>query len=89
MSRLIAFAVLLALNPCWADDAEKVTSAEPVTESQPAGDCLTETGSRIRRDAAEHPCIGAPGQVLSRKDLDRTGAVNTADAVRKLVPQAR
>ncbi len=89
MSRLIAFAALLVLGLSWADDAaEKAAPPEPAPTVQPGGDCLTETGSRIKRDA-EHPCIAAPGRVLDRDDLDRTGAVNTTDAVRKLVPQAR
>jgi len=87
MTRLIAIPALLFLGLAWADDTAKPKPTEAVVESQPAGDCLTETGSRIKR-SPEQPCISAPGQVLSREDLDRTGAVNTADAVRKLVPQA-
>lgn len=49
--------------------------------------CLRETGTRTkRRDAAG--CTGAAGRTYSRGDLHRTGATDTADAIRKLHPAA-
>ena len=49
--------------------------------------CLRETGTRTkRRDATG--CTGAPGRTYSRGDLQRTGATDTADAIRKLHPAA-
>lgn len=57
--------------------------------------CLRHTGSRIpvradrrtgRKDAG---CIAAHGRVYSRDDLDRTGEIDIADALRKLDPSIR
>ena len=63
--------------------------------------CLRQTGSRIttranapRAGAASATngqqrnkrCVAANGRVYSREDLDRTGEVDIADALRKLDP---
>ena len=58
--------------------------------------CLRQTGSRIiasanaradaRKDKAKRQCTGAPGRSYSREDIDRTGAVDLADALRRLDP---
>ena len=68
-------------------------------------DCLRYTGSlitsshnerRARADAAEKTgeldrddCIAANGRVYSRDDLQRTGELDIADALRKLDPAIR
>jgi hypothetical protein len=54
-------------------------------ERQP--DCLQETGSRIKPRGDK--CIEAAGQVLTREELERTGAVDTGEAIRRRVPAAR
>ena len=66
--------------------------------------CLRETGSlvtaqrnarvaradRANRDAAARPdCVAASGRSYSREDLDRTGSVDTAEALRRLDPAIR
>ena len=60
--------------------------------------CLRQTGSRIvanvnatrsasdRSDKRGQRCVAANGRVYSREDIDRTGEVNIADALRKLDP---
>lgn len=80
---LTSLTVLAAESPAEvAADKAKVPAAR---EQRP--DCLKETGSRVKPKEGE--CIEAPGQVLTREDIDRTGSVDTADAIRKLVPSAR
>lgn len=52
--------------------------------------CLRDTGSRIRhRSLQKQRCVSAPGRSYSREDLQRTGASNTADALRMLDPALR
>lgn len=57
--------------------------------------CLRETGSRIpvasrvgssreRRD-----CMGANGRVYTREDIEQTGSVDLAEALRRLDPSIR
>lgn len=49
--------------------------------------CLRATGSRIvtaERDGRK--CANGPGRVYSRDDLDSTGAVDLANALRRLDP---
>lgn len=60
--------------------------------------CLRQTGSRIvanvnatrsasdRSDKRGQRCVAANGRVYSREDIDRTGEVGIADALRKLDP---
>ena len=51
--------------------------------------CLRHTGSMIRaRDRAGvgKRCIPASGRVWTREDLDRTGRIDVADALRTLDP---
>jgi hypothetical protein len=57
--------------------------------------CLRETGTRIaavrRADtrAARDRCVASNGRVYSREDLDSTGRVDIADALRALDPSIR
>ncbi len=67
--------------------APAIAEAAAATEGNRA-DCIKETGSRIKR-SAQQPCISAPGQVITRDDISRTGEINTADALRKLAPAVR
>ena len=51
--------------------------------------CLRETGSRIRaRDPAtgKRTCIAEPGNAYSKDDIDSTGQVDLAKALRQLDP---
>lgn len=63
--------------------------------------CLTRTGSRIvardnatrsareRNDKLAKRCVAASGRVYSREDLERTGEIDIAEALRKLDPAIR
>lgn len=57
--------------------------------------CLRQTGSHLRSvtpkahgDRAVE-CASEPGRVYTREDIDRTGAISTADALRRLDPSIR
>lgn len=64
----------------------------PVTDESRAAsadrNCLKETGSRVRASADRkgRKCINAPGASYTREDLDKTGATNIKDALRRLDP---
>ena len=53
--------------------------------------CLKHTGTRItpRPDRNGRKCANVVGRVYNRDDLDRTGAVDLADALRRLDPAIR
>lgn len=49
--------------------------------------CLKHTGSRvIRADSKGRKCAIAAGRAYNRDDIDRTGAVDLRDAIRRLDP---
>ena len=54
--------------------------------------CLRQTGSHLhaivkdgRKDSAVQ-CVNAPGRSYSRAEIERTGALTTAEALRRLDP---
>jgi hypothetical protein len=57
--------------------------------------CLRHTGSRIptarhlRSRDEVHECVAGSGRVYTRADLESTGAVDIADALRRLDPSIR
>lgn len=89
-----------AANPANHADASKATLAQREIEPN----CLRYTGSLIiaaqnRRNerraagsdaskASRPACNGSPGQSYTREDIQRTGATNAADAIRRLDPAA-
>ena len=49
--------------------------------------CLKYTGSRlIRADSKGRKCANATGRSYNREDIDRTGAIDLRDALRRLDP---
>ncbi len=76
------------------DDKGNVETVTPVqTASEKSADafCLHETGTHIRairKDRSENTvvCNGLPGRAYTREDIERTGAISTADALRRLDP---
>ena len=71
-------------TPAEPDAPATVISGDRVADA--AGDkrrCIRDTGTRLRKRDA-HGCTGAPGESYDREAIDRTGAVDTADALRKL-----
>lgn len=58
-------------------------SARPV----PDAGCIRESGTLLRK-RDKKGCTGAPGQSYSREQIDRTGAIDTGEAIRRLSPSA-
>jgi len=75
-----------------AASAEQADALENVATRNLAEDrnCLRETGSRvIRADSKGRKCVNAPGRSYTREDINSTGAVDLADALRRLDPSIR
>lgn len=53
----------------------------------PDAGCIRESGTLLRK-RDKKGCTGAPGQSYGRDQIDRTGAIDTGDAIRKLSPSA-
>lgn len=52
--------------------------------------CLRRTGSRIvERDKTGKMCVAASGRVYTREDIELTGEIDIAEALRKLDPAIR
>ncbi len=83
-----------AQSPATAsDDKAKVDKSAAQTAAEKSADsfCLRETGSHLRAITNDHSkraveCANAPGRAYTREDIERTGAINTADALRRLDP---
>lgn len=95
----LAFVLLLAAAPlAIAASPEPVDPAPPAnTEAARTDDralvgdrpglerhCLRETGTRIRLRGERRACAPYSGRVWTRDDLDRTGEVDIASALRRL-----
>lgn len=101
MKRLLMTALLASAMPMvFAQTAPAEADVAPSAQSAGAAaqpklserHCLRETGSHVvaRHDAkAPKPCNGLPGRAYTREDLDRTGHLNIADALRTLDPAVR
>jgi uncharacterized protein involved in copper resistance len=63
-----------------AEAASAATEKPPVSEAN----CVRQTGSRIRPRDHKTACNGLPGRAYTKEDLDRTGHLNLADALRSL-----
>jgi hypothetical protein len=68
------------------------TTAAATAQPEPVRTCLRSTGSRITaaenlraaKDGKPQRCVPGPGRVYTKEDLDRTGYVDIADALRSL-----
>lgn len=86
-----AAAAQTAGEPSEAVDRAAATQAEAKADEVDRF-CLRETGSRIpmasrvsgKRD--QRRCTGANGRVYTREEIERTGEVDLADALRRLDP---
>lgn len=73
----------------YQHDDQRQTQAETKQQQDRANrNCLRATGSRIvpRTQSPEQRCIGVSGRSYDQEDLQRTGHVNIADALRALDP---
>ncbi len=79
----LAAGLLSAFGVCAAEPPAAATQAsETAAKAEEAVNCLQQTGSRLQRDK-DQPCISAPGQVITRDQIERTGAVTVSDAIRR------
>jgi hypothetical protein len=68
------------------------TIAADTAQPEPMRSCLRSTGSRItaaqnlraEKDGKPQRCAPSPGRTYTKEDLDRTGYVDIADALRSL-----
>lgn len=98
MKRLMFATLLFTGLGAFATSAQQVpVSASPESEATQAADkdsmddryCLRSTGSRIvakQNEKGARRCVAANGRVYTREDLDRTGQLDMADALRRLDP---
>ncbi len=74
------------------DTVQTAEAAAPAPAPQSARNCMRNTGSRIvaaqnmraEKQGKPQRCASGPGRVYSSEDLDRTGHINIADALRSL-----
>lgn len=78
------------------DNAKTEVNAPPMTAAEKSADsfCLRQTGSHLhaitkRRNESAVECANAPGRAYTQEDIQRTGATNTKDALRRLDPSIR
>jgi hypothetical protein len=89
---LVAFAATAQAPVPPAVDPADVQVADQVNDDAAKPYCLQDTGSLItvrqNRQLAkpDKKCAPATGRSYSRRDLDRTGSINAADALRRLDP---
>ena len=70
-----------------AEAAARQDKADAKKDELADRNCLQYTGSRlIRADSKGRKCANATGRSYSKEDIDRTGAVDLRDALRKLDP---
>ena len=75
-----------------ADQAAPAEKASAASKDEVAATCLRSTGSRIvatrnlraEREGKPQQCTNGAGRVYTREDLDRSGYVDIADALRAL-----
>ncbi len=48
--------------------------------------CVADTASRIKRPA-DKPCGATPGTTYTQRDLENTGRIDTAEALKQLDPR--
>lgn len=99
---LIAVLLTFGAGAAMAQTASVSVSAGKGASAVSAADqkdadafCLRQTGSHVRSvtpkahgDRAVE-CASEPGRVYSREDIERTGAISTSDALRRLDPSIR
>ena len=96
----VAFAAIAQQAPAPADPASPAPASgvapdgkadnESDSKAKDSWDdrnCLKETGSRvIRADRKGRKCAIAAGRAYNREDIERTGATDLKDALRRLDP---
>jgi hypothetical protein len=80
-----AVAALLAAGCATAPPGEaKLAASAPKAKADAKEFCVRDTGSRIK--PSKDQCMQS-GRTYTREDLDNTGAIDAADALRRLDPR--
>lgn len=82
---ILLVAAMLGSAGAHAADRAATATDEPSAAQTPHPHCLQQTGSRIK-PSKDRPCVNAAGQVITREEIERTGATDTAQALRRLSP---
>ena len=95
LSTMATAAMAQSTTPKPVEDPVVATASDADATIQPAAkdkasdrNCLKETGSRLapRADSKGRKCVNATGRSYTKEDIDRTGAVDLRDAIRRLDP---
>ncbi|MDH5823873.1 hypothetical protein QFW77_12885 [Luteimonas sp. RD2P54] len=96
MKRLLIASALLGMAfAVAAQEPEPEEQAEDAAPKASERFCITETGSRVvasrnaRNRQERDACVAAGGRVYTRAELESTGEVDIADALRRLDPSIR
>lgn len=74
-------------DPAPTETSAKQDKADAKKDEWADRNCLQYTGSRlIRADSKGRKCANATGRSYSKEDIDRTGALDLRDAIRRLDP---
>ena len=86
VAALAAATPAIAQQPAPAAPSPAASASETRAAREPEVDrhCLKETGTRIRARAGDRRCTAFAGRVYSRVDIERTGEVDLAAALRRL-----
>lgn len=85
LAAAFAAAPAFAQPPAAAATTPGAASETPAPrEPQVDRNCLRDTGTRIRARAGERRCTAFAGRVYSREDIEGTGEVDLASALRRL-----
>ena len=75
---LTAGSLVLALGACASQPTQVAQQTEEAKKH-----CVRETGTYLKRDK-EHECVNGPGRTYTREDMDRSGAMSTGEAIRRI-----
>ena len=89
---LVFASVVFSLSACAGNkpkntDSEEAREKAEEIESAQNRNCIRDTGSRLNRD--ERECNSQPGRTITREELERTGAINVEEALKRSTPIVR
>jgi hypothetical protein len=90
MARNLILGVLVAVAAFGCATSQKSPADSRVANARavpsPDSHCVVDTASRIKRPA-DKACSATPGTTYSQEELQNTGRINTAEALRQLDPR--
>ena len=82
-SILIGACLALGLTAGLGGCATQASSATTVAANNPA--CVQDTGTRIQDP--NRKCVNQPGAAYTQRDIQQTGEIDSAEALKKLDPR--